>query len=762
MEDFNIIHLEDVTRNNLQNLTVSIPKYRWVAVSGVSGSGKSSLVHDVIYGQAQHDFLETLNSYARRSLPKTSSVECRSISGLAPCVVIDQHTFPNSPRSTVGTYTDIYTGLRLLFSRTGTPAYYSGAFSFNNPDGCCERCLGLGESMEVDIHALLDLDKSLNEGAIRHKTWKTGGRYWNIIRAIGRFDMDKPLRYFSDEEMELLLYSPPFVYEDGAGSHVQTFSYEGIVGRMRKRMNDERGLSSATYDQQFFQKECCPICFGIRLNEKARAVSLPNGMHMADLVNLEITELADVLRGLRGTVEEVIIPPLLKELQNLIDVGVGYLTLNRSVSTLSGGEAHKVKLARQLGNSLSDMIYILDEPTTGLHPKDIGRIIRICHDIVRKHNTLLVIDHNLQMLREADHIIDMGPGAGRNGGKIVDQGPAKVVLAGDRSVTADAIRKLRPHVKPHFRKPYGMLHMKQITCQNLRDFSVDIPLGIFTSITGVSGAGKSTLMRKLKEMCPHAELIDQGSIGRNSRGNIGTYSKLFDKIRKFYAEHTGISVSEFSFNSSGACERCNGLGHIITDVHYMGEIRTRCEECGGNRYRPRILEQKVCEKNITDILNMTVEEALNWFAAQPDIRADLEELYGVGLGYVTIGQPLDTLSGGELQRLKLSSRLKKKREIYLIDEPTKGLHIRDITELIKVLNQIVDQGNTVIVVEHNLDIICQSDWIIDLGPEGGHKGGRLMFSGTPRDLYQNSGISHTGHYMKAYIDQFAESDRTSQ
>lgn len=469
-------------------------------------------------------------------------------------------------------------------------------------------------------------------------------------------------------------------------------------------------------------------------------------------MSMEICELYEVLKDIHGLVEDTIIPSVLKDLKNLMDVGVGYLTLNRSVSTLSGGESHKVKLARQLGNSLSDMIYILDEPTTGLHARDISRITRICRGIVEKHNTLLVIDHNLQMLYEADYIIDMGPGAGKDGGKIVAQGSTAEVLQGKDSITANAIRKLKPEVRHHFRSPLEMIHIGPINRLNLCNFSVDIPIGVFTSITGVSGAGKSTLMKELIESFPRAILIDQGNIGRNVRGNIGTYSKLFDKIRKYFADHTGVSISVFSFNSEGACTNCNGLGYIVTDMHYMGEIRSECEECRGKRYKQNILELTVRDKNIADILDMTIIEALRWFQAEEDIMKDLTEIYNVGLGYITIGQPLNTLSGGEMQRLKLSSRLKKKKEIYLIDEPTKGLHIQDVAELIKVLNQIVDRGNTVIVVEHNMEIICQSDWIIDLGPEGGMKGGCLMFSGTPDNLYEESDVSYTGRYMREYID----------
>ncbi len=769
MKDYDKIKIQGARQNNLDNISLEIPKYKWVTVCGVSGSGKSSLVHDVIYEQAQHDFLETLTSYARRSFPKTPNVDCDFISGLSPCVVIDQNTFPNTPRSTVGTYTDIYSHLRLLFSRAGNPQYNASAFSFNHPDGVCENCNGLGTSMEPDISALLDLKKSLNEGAIKHKTWKVGGRYWNIIKEIERFDMDKPVEAFTDSEMHLLLYSPPFHYEDKFGKRVESFSYEGIVGRMKKRMNDERGLSSATYDRQFFKSDCCPVCNGIRISQKAASVELRNGCRIGDLVNMEIYQLHKTLQTLEGSVEGQIVPYILKELQNLMDVGVGYLTLNRSVSTLSGGEAHKVKLARQLGNTLSDLIYVLDEPTAGLHARDIDRIIRICHEIVNKHNTLIVIDHSLQMLKEADYMIEVGRGSGKNGGKIIAQGISKDVLEKEESVTAAAVREFRQVMKSSsLRTPKGYLEIGPVTRHNLRNFSVKVPLGVFTSITGVSGAGKSTLLNELIEHLPEAVLIGQENIGRNVRGNIGTYTKVFDKIRKYFSTHTGANASLFSFNSEGACPNCSGLGYIVTDMHFMGDIHSMCEECNGRRYKRNILELTIRGKNITDILDMTITEALAWFQAEKDIVSILQDIYDVGLGYITLGQPLNTLSGGEMQRLKLSSRLKGKKGIYLIDEPTKGLHMKDISELIGLLNHIVDLGNTVIVVEHNLDVICQSDWIIDLGPEGGMEGGQLMFSGVPAELYEQQKLygevqlseqedikktGYTRRYMKAYIDE---------
>lgn len=754
MEDFAKIKIRGACQNNLDNIDIDIPKYQWITVCGVSGSGKSSLVYDVIYAQAHHDFLESLNSYARRNFPKMSGVDCSSIQGLSPSIVIDQNTFPNTPRSTVGTYTDIYTHIRLLFSRAGKPQYNASAFSFNGVEGVCECCNGLGESMEVDMSALLDMEKSLNEGAIKHKTWKVNSRYWNIIKAIERFDMDKPIKDFSDEEMELLLYSPPFVYEEKNKKHIQTFSYEGIVNRMKKRMNDERGLSSASYDLQFFTNGKCSKCGGVRLNEKVRNVQLKNGYTIADFVEMEICELYYILSDMHGMVEDFIIPIILQGLKNLIDVGVGYLTLNRSTSTLSGGEAHKVKLARQLGNSLSDMIYILDEPTAGLHARDIDKIIKICREITNKHNTLIVIDHNLQMLKEADYMIDMGPGSGKKGGKIISVGKTKDVLIDENSITSRAIRDFYPKVKRICRKADYYLEIKELNKRNLKGFSVNIPMGIFTTISGVSGSGKSTLLEELMERLPEAIIVGQGNIGQNVRGNIGTYSKVFDKIRKYFSIRTGMDASMFSFNSEGACSCCNGLGYITTDMHFMGDIRSLCEECNGKRYKNNVLEWKIRGKTITDVLDMTVEDAEIWFEGEDDIVTILKNIKDVGLGYITLGQPLNTLSGGEMQRLKLTSKLGGKKGVFLIDEPTKGLHMKDIMSLIHMLNKMVDNGNTVIVVEHNMNIISQSDWIIDLGPEGGKNGGNLMFSGTPLEMYTNDTNSYTAKYLKKYIEWY--------
>ena len=523
MNDY--ISITDAYQNNLKHISLNIKKHQWITVTGVSGSGKSSLVFDVIYAQAQKEFLESLSSYARRSFPKIGDVDVQQITGLSPCIVIDQSSFPNTPRSTIGTYTDIYSYLRLLFSRAGDGMFSAADFSFNNAFGVCPICNGLGEALSPDLNILLDYNLSLNEGAVKHKTWKVGSRYWNIIRAINYFDMDKKLRDFSEEEMDKLLYCKPFVYQNDEPGHVQSFSYEGIISRMIKRKNDSRGLSAADYDAQFFTSGLCPECHGTRLKAEVRNVKIGGKYTIGDLVNMEISDLYDVLSELHGDIEDVLIPPILKSLKNLISVGLSYVTLNRSAHTLSGGEAQKVKLAKALGCSLNDMIYILDEPTAGLHPIDIIKMERIIRGMVDAGNTVLVIEHNRDMILSSDTVIDIGPEAGKNGGKIVFEGSVEKFKNNTDSVTAQYIQQTLKGFKTEVRQAKGCITLLNINRNNVHHLDVSIPKNIMVCITGVSGAGKSTLLDELIEHVPKAIIVDQSAVGATVRGNAATYTK---------------------------------------------------------------------------------------------------------------------------------------------------------------------------------------------------------------------------------------------
>ena len=738
-------------QNNLKNISLELPKHKWITVTGVSGSGKSSLVFDVIYAQAQKEFLESLSAYARRSFPKVGDVNVEKISGLSPCIVIDQSSFPNTPRSTVGTYTDIYTYMRLLFSRAGDGMLSAADFSFNNAQGACTQCAGLGEALAPDLKALLNMNLSLNQGAILHKTWKVGSRYWNIIRAINFFDMDKKLRDFTQEEMDKLLYSPAFVYQNDEPGHVQNFSYEGIVSRLKKRKSDDRGLSAISYDDQFFRNGTCPLCHGGRLKQEALHVKV-HGLTITDCVNMEITDLYDALGKMHGQVEDAIIPPMRKALKNLIDVGMGYLNLNRSSYTLSGGEAQKVKLAKAMGCSLSDMIYILDEPTAGLHAIDVYRMRDVIRSLIDSGNTAIVIEHNKDMILASDIIADIGPGAGQNGGELLYVGDVDGILSSKSSVTAPYISAPAAKIKKKVRKPSGSIRLEHISLHNVHDLNVNIPRGIFVCFTGVSGAGKSTILDELISRYPKAIVADQSLPGGNIRANAATYTKVFDSIRSYFSELTGLDASDFSFNSSGSCEACHGLGYTVTDMHFIGDIRSVCEICGGKRYKPEILARKVKDKTISDVLEMTVDQATEFFMFESVITKKLKALSSVGLGYITLGQPLSSFSGGELQRLKLADKINSRGEIYIFDEPMHGLHFKDTARLLSVLNSLADNGNSVIVVEHNLEVIAQSDWIIDIGPSGGKNGGRIVFEGVPEDILRCES-SFTGQALKNALRQ---------
>jgi len=731
--------------NNLKNINLKIPRNKLVVFTGVSGSGKSSLVFNTIYKESQRQFLESLSAYSRYRLPKFNRPNVSEIKGISPVIILDQKRLGRNPRSTVGTVTEIYTYLRLLFSRCGKPHLGdSTLFSFNTPEGMCPSCKGLGEELILDKDRLLDWKKSLEEGAIKPSEYKVKGRRWTILKGTGFFDMKKPLKEFTDEEIDKLLFSERVIVNKSEDKNIlEKFSFEGIITGIKRRRLDKRGTRSG--EIKYFNFIPCTACNGFRLNKRASSVKI-NGKTLPELVSMELTDLKAFMKTVSGPVEGPIVEKVIDSLSHLIEIGVGYISLNQSIRTLSGGESQRVKMARQVGTNLVELLYILDEPSIGLHPRDISHLNLMLKKLRNHGNSVLVVEHDPSVMKTADHIIDMGPGAGAQGGKIVFQGSFKDLKKSD-SLTAEYLNKSLHKKKTHYRQPKETIPIKNATLHNLKDVSVNIPTKVFVCITGVAGSGKSTLINDIfvKEN-PGSIVVDQSPIGISTRSNPATYVGVFDLIRKEFAKQTGKQASLFSFNSKGACPKCNGLGYKRIEMHFLDNVTVLCDVCEGKRYTQEVLNEKYKGKNIAEVLKMTVRQAMRFFDNEK-IKEKLKILEDVGLMYLELGQPLDTLSGGEAQRIKLASELHKKGNIYVLDEPTTGLHMADIKRLVDLLNKFVDNGNTVIVIEHNLDIISQADWIIDLGPEGGSKGGAIIVEGTIDNLIQTK-KSYTGQYLK--------------
>lgn len=745
------IGVHGAREHNLKNVSVSIPQNRLVVVTGVSGSGKSSLVFDTIYAAAQTEYLDSLGSYARRSLPRLPHPDVDALTDLSAAIAIRQEPLGRSPRSTVGTVTEAWTFLRLLYSRLGDPPLSAGDFSFNTPAGACENCLGLGVELVPDPDRLLDVGKSLADGAIRHRTWKVGSRYWNIIAASG-FDMAKPLRRFSKKELDRLLYSPPVRQQNDEPGYVQSFSFEGVVRRLLKRQSDSRGQEGRSYDLEFFTSRVCSRCGGSRLNARARAVRV-NHRTIVELATMEVSELAAVVEEFTGPVSATIVPFLSRTLGNLIESGVPYLTLSRSVSTLSSGESQRVKLARQLGSVLSRMLYVLDEPSLGLHPRDIGRLNTILRQLTDKPNSLLVVEHNREVIREADWLIELGPGAGESGGRVIAEGTPQQVGALD--VPTGRLLRNEPITDVGARRSGdGHLVIENATLHNLKGFTLKLPTRVFAVIAGVSGSGKSSLIEVLQRQHPDVVLLDQAPIGASSRSIAATYVEAFTNMRQEFAAATGADPRLFAFNGDGACATCGGTGVVEIDMHYLGNVTTTCEECQGRRYRPEVLTYRNDGRTIADVMDMTLDEAAVFFKSL-DVRRKLGLLVDVGLGYLRVGQSLSSLSGGELQRIKIAERLKTRGSVYVLDEPSRGLHVDDVTVLQKVINRLSASGNTVIAIEHNVDVMCAADWIVELGPGGGKNGGRIVAEGIPEVVAQ--GKTPTAPYIRERLESIHNS-----
>ncbi len=750
-QDF--IQIRGARTHNLAGFDVDIPKNKLVAITGVSGSGKSSLVFDTLHTEAQRQWIETFSSFARRFLPKLSRPDVDDILHLAPSIVIDQATMGRTLRSTVGTATEVSTYLRMLFSRLGEPqigpSFY---FSFNVPAGMCPACQGLGRRIAIDDDKLIDRSLSLREGAITHPNFKVGGYLWREIASCGLFDVDRKLADYPPELLALLLHSGKTSLErETAGvAHRQTF--EGISTRLARyhhnKADDEAPEDERTVYESYLVYRDCPECGGTRLNPRARSVRVA-GRTIVEYCEMELHDLREAIGGIHDPVAAPIVRKMCRLLGHLVDVGVGYLSLSRSVASLSGGESQRVKLARQLDCDLSGLLYVLDEPSIGLHPRDTENLIHILRRLRDKGNTVLVVEHDLDVIQAADHVVEIGPAAGRAGGHLCYAGPLAGLKAAD-TPTGRALRAGRAFER-RARRPWTEAYeIRGAAIHNLKNLDVSIPKQVFVCVTGVAGSGKSSLVHEVfAKRHPDCVLVDQQAIGRSSRSNPATWLGIFDAIRKEFAAATGANAALFSFNSEGACPACKGQGFQRIEMNFMDDVRFECPDCQGLRYTPEALAFRHREKNIADILEMTAREAAEFFAHR-DVRRKLDLLERVGLGYLHLGQPLSTLSGGECQRLKLALELSREGRLFILDEPTTGLHPADVDVLMRILDSLVDHGNTVVVIEHNLDVMARADWIIDLGPDGGAAGGQLVACGTPEDVARHPS-SHTARHLRPLL-----------
>jgi excinuclease UvrABC ATPase subunit len=748
----NKIIIKNAHTHNLRNIDIEIPKHKLVVFTGVSGSGKSSLLFDTVYIEAQRQLIETFSTFARSRLPKLSRPDVDDIQNLSTAIVIDQKRMGNNLRSTVGTATEINTYLRLLFSRIGSP-FIGPSFllSFNHPEGMCPHCHGLGKQVQVDIDMLLDKEKSIYEGAVIYPGMQVGSWFWREITAIDLFDVHKKLKEFSDAELHKLLYTEPIPIKRKHGSGTYSKTFEGIARKLERGVSEKAEDETPDEQKDVYKKYIiysdCNYCNGNRLNERALSVKI-HGVSIAGLCQMELT---DVLQFLSSIKDEIAVPVMRKAqflLEQLIEIGVGYLTLNRSVATLSGGESQRVKMARQLDCNLVDLLYVLDEPSIGLHPRDTYKLLSILNRLKENGNSVFVVEHDPEIIRAAEWIVDIGPGAGIDGGQLVYSGELQGITK-TSSITGEFLFKNDRNIFK--RKPPGeFISIENANANNLKNVSVKIPVGVLTCITGVAGSGKSTLIHQVfLKKYPDSIVIDQSAIGKSSRANPATYTGIFDLIRKEFANATNAEASLFSFNSKGACPKCNGQGMLSFELHFLDAVKTVCDECGGKRYKSEVLDLKYRNQSIADVLDMSVDEASIFFTSAK-ITKQLKVLQDVGLGYLKIGQSLSSLSGGESQRLKIASELHKAGNIYVMDEPTTGLHMSDILRLYNIIRSLVEKNNTVIVIEHNLDIIKYADWIIDMGPEGGKHGGEILFQGIPEDMV-NCKNSHTAQYLQSIL-----------
>ena len=773
-----LIRVQGARQNNLKDISVEIPKRRLTVFTGVSGSGKSSLVFGTIAAESQRLINETYSAFVQGFMPTLARPEVDVLDGLTTAIIVDQERMGANPRSTVGTVTDANALLRIVFSRIGQPHIGSPqAFSFNVASisgagavtierggtttkerrsfsitgGMCPRCEGRGAVTDIDLAALYDDSKSLNEGALTIPGYTMDGWFGRIFNGCGFFDPDKPINRFTKRELHDLLHKEPTkIKVDGIN-----LTYEGLIPKIQKSMLAKDVDAMQPHIRAFVERAVtfatCPECDGTRLSAAARSSKI-EGKSIADVCAMQISDLAGWVRGL----DEPSVAPLLaslgKTLDSFVEIGLGYISLDRPSGTLSGGEAQRTKMIRHLGSSLTDVTYVFDEPTIGLHPHDIQRMNNLLLQLRDKGNTVLVVEHKPETIAIADHVVDLGPGAGRAGGTVCFEG----TVDGLRTSGTLTGRHLddRASLKPTVRTPKGTLEVRGANSHNLKDVDVDIPLGVLVVVTGVAGSGKSSLMHGSLAGRDGVVSIDQGAIRGSRRSNPATYTGLLDPIRKAFAKANGVKPALFSANSEGACPACNGAGVIYTDLAMMAGVATICEECEGKRFQAEVLTYLLGGKDISEVLAMPVTEATEFFgsgpAKTPAAHAILSRMSDVGLGYLSLGQPLTTLSGGERQRLKLATHMGAKGGVYILDEPTTGLHLADVDHLLGLLDRLVDSGKSVIVIEHHQAVMAHADWIIDLGPGAGHDGGRIVFEGPPADLVA-ARSTLTGEHLAAYV-----------
>ena len=778
-DSHNLIRVHGARVNNLKDVDVDIPKRRLTAFTGVSGSGKSSLVFGTIAAESQRLINETYSAFVQGFMPTLSRPDVDVLEGLTTAIIVDQERMGANARSTVGTATDANALLRILFSRLGQPHIGPpNAYSFNVPSvkatgaitvergpgktktekatftrlgGMCPRCEGMGSVTDFDLSALYDDSKSLNEGAITVPGYSMDGWYGRIYRGSGYFDPDKPIRKFNKRELHDLLYREPTkIKVDGIN-----LTYTGLIPQVQKSYLSKDVDAMQPHIRAFVERAVtftpCPDCEGTRLSKEARSSKI-DGISIADACAMQISDLADWIRGL----DEPSVAPLLAALRHTIDsfveMGLGYLSLDRSSGTLSGGEAQRTKMIRHLGSSLTDVTYVFDEPTAGLHPHDIQRMNDLLLRLRDKGNTVLVVEHEPEIIAIADHVVDLGPGAGTAGGEVVFEGTVEGLRASG-TITGRHLDD-RATLKDTLRAPTGALEVRSARMHNLKDVDVDIPLGVLVVVTGVAGSGKSSLIHGSVSPREGVVSIDQTPIRGSRRSNPATYTGLLDPVRKAFARANGVKPALFSANSEGACPGCNGAGVVYTDLAMMAGVATVCEECEGRRFQAAVLDYRLGGLNIAELLDLPVDDALAFFdsgeARIPAAHRILERMAGVGLGYLRLGQPLTTLSGGERQRLKLATHMGADGGVYVLDEPTSGLHLADVEQLLHLLDLLVDSGKSVIVIEHHQAVMAHADWIIDLGPGAGHDGGRVVFEGTPADLVAGRSTL-TGEHLAAYV-----------